>query len=376
MPYVLPGTKVAEKHDHAFQGRISHYFVNPPSVFTCRNAVFGYRPLPRHVRDERAKGTLYRPSPTAEDKIAGWEEPIFDRGGEAQAPIWGEMRGGRGGSHCLATWQFARVGNVSAAVTGRARTHAELERAVQPTDAEGKPRPVWDPAYNYKCDDEPEIKAEKHAGRIRAERRRRADLRSHGKMHGKPDLPGGNWAFHFREAGTPNGPMLAGPTVYPRPARVFRLFKRDERNFWRRGCNEWLPHQLISAEAEGRNAHIKRPLRKPPTVLIRSIGLSLNELMTADSKTTWQDLIVDDTIFDVVGLDGLTDGRRMEMVETIDRALACLGPRDRSIFLERFRDGRQIKDIAADFRVSESHVYDISNHALAKMRAAANGAEA
>src|SRR5262249_23465557 len=137
-------------------------------------------------------------------------------------------------------------------------------------------------------------------------------------------LPGhAPWMFVF---------LLNSLQRRPRPAnrtrRIFRLFNREEidkrrGHYWRRGCNEWLPKKLASDEAEISNAHITTPLRKPRTVLIRPIGLSLNEPIAAHSKTTWQDIVVDDGTYSddgIVGLDGLTDSERhrRELVETAE----------------------------------------------------------
>jgi|SRR5262245_23579668 len=86
MPFIPPNrwaTTATRKQIEtpAFQGRMNHYYGNPPSIFTCRDGVNGHRSLPEHVRDPKDRGLLHRPEPTRHDKEGGWKEPLFERGG-------------------------------------------------------------------------------------------------------------------------------------------------------------------------------------------------------------------------------------------------------------------------------------------------------
>jgi len=223
------------KMNSAFQGRMAHYFSNP--VPLGRDAVNGYRSLPRHVQDNRAANFVAAPR---YEKV-----PIFDRGSE-----------------CQATWQGAKFGKANPRVShkiGKDTSLTALQRA-----------------------------AEK-ARTLAACRRTYLDIRVVGKMRGKPDsshpwaayraaqlgvygaFDWPDWCSHYARAYGHLLAMVPDAPDYPdwindsacirlgrfKPRkttvlpRTFMLFKEDKRNFWRRGCNEWMPANLLGEWREG-----------------------------------------------------------------------------------------------------------------------------
>jgi hypothetical protein len=61
----------------------------------------------------------------------------------------GEPRSGPRGAALPATWEGGNKSEPSAKVTRPAKSYEQLGRAARPVDAEGNPRPPWDPKYNY-----------------------------------------------------------------------------------------------------------------------------------------------------------------------------------------------------------------------------------
>jgi RNA polymerase sigma factor (sigma-70 family) len=86
-----------------------------------------------------------------------------------------------------ATWQGGNKDEPSAKVTRRAKSYGQLVRAARPVDADGKPRPVWDPKYNYEWRADAKLKAEKYGQRGEADWRTYSDIRRHGKTRCEPD---------------------------------------------------------------------------------------------------------------------------------------------------------------------------------------------
>jgi RNA polymerase sigma factor (sigma-70 family) len=138
----------------AFRGRMEHYFGNPPSQ-GGRNAVFGYRSLPPWERDDKARGMLYAPQPTKEDKqwkkpdgnIPAYDAPMFDYRGrlpshvrrsllaqDVLSRIQRQLVLQSQGSPCSATWSHANIGQAVAAVTakiGKTKSYAALIDAAE-----------------------------------------------------------------------------------------------------------------------------------------------------------------------------------------------------------------------------------------------------
>ena len=97
-------------------------------------------------------------------------------------------RPGPRGAVLPATWQDGNKAEPSAKVTRSAKSYEGLLCAARPTDVDGKPRPVWDPKYNYDPNDSPELKAKKCSFRVDAARGPYSDIRQHGKARCKPDV--------------------------------------------------------------------------------------------------------------------------------------------------------------------------------------------
>jgi RNA polymerase sigma factor (sigma-70 family) len=99
----------------------------------------------------------------------------------------GEPRSGPRGAALPATWEGGNKSEPSAKVTRPAKSYEQLGRAARPVDAEGNPRPPWDPKYNYVWTDSDKVKAEKYSRRCKAAQPSYGDIRRHGKARCKTD---------------------------------------------------------------------------------------------------------------------------------------------------------------------------------------------
>jgi len=332
---------------------MAHYFSNP--VPLGRDAVNGYRSLPRHVQDNRAANFVAAPR---YEKV-----PIFDRGSE-----------------CQATWQGAKFGKANPRVShkiGKDTSLTALQRA-----------------------------AEK-ARTLAACRRTYLDIRVVGKMRGKPDsshpwaayraaqlgvygaFDWPDWCSHYARAYGHLLAMVPDAPDYPdwindsacirlgrfKPRkttvlpRTFMLFKEDKRNFWRRGCNEWMPANLLGEWREDTRARIRasnaRPdPEKPQTYSVWSSHLSLDAPMRPLEDLdgdTWVSAVID---------EGTYPEPKAPLLK-LD--LDCLGIRERAILEAFYGEGSPTKkQLGQEFGLSGRRVGQIISEALAKVRSAAS----
>ena len=248
-------------------GRIEHFFNNPVPL----GRMFGYRSPGPNERDDKAKNFLYAPWPTKEDKAARkrdgrippYDKPPFDRRGRLPEHAWPELTEltnamASRGSYCHATWEHAKIGNVSAAVTakvGETKTYEELVRASE--EAKVK-RIAARKTYGYRG----WLTVRKTYGDIRF-----------GRVIDITYIQAANRDVHaaifyeYRGPERTRGLRELSPFIDIVAAcflrrRIFRLF--DERKgrqadfpFLLSYDNEWNPHNLISEDAKARSEHIK-----------------------------------------------------------------------------------------------------------------------
>jgi RNA polymerase sigma factor (sigma-70 family) len=138
-----------------------------------------------------------------------------------------------------ATWQGGNKAEPDAKVTRRAKSSEALVSAARPVDADGNPRPVWDPKYNYDWRDGEEEKARKYSYRSDPAWRLSSDMRRHGKARCKPDVTYAQAAHRDNEA------FLHRAIDEAAPKRRRQIRRQRETRLWQQERCRHQPKRLL-----------------------------------------------------------------------------------------------------------------------------------
>ena len=173
--------------------------------------------------------------------VAGDADPDGEPGVDSQIKTQIEAIAGSGacGAALSATWQGGNKAEPSAKVARPAKSYEDLLRAARPTDADGNPRPHWDPKYNYDWTDSDKLKAEKYSYRCEAAQPSYGDIRRDGKARCNQDVT------HAQAAKRERDTFLAYAIDEVASKRRQQINRQRETRLWRQERSRKQPKRIL-----------------------------------------------------------------------------------------------------------------------------------